>query len=165
MRPFFEKVEKTADALIVPALLVVAVILTLELFFTDLAHDYHSLINYADYMIIGIFATDLSFKLYRASTWKGFLKNHWLEIIAIMPFFMVFRFFEFLRFLSTAELGQEAAHLAEGTRSGRLTEFFRTSEAARSSRFTRFIRPISRSPRLAEAADFFKHPDEHKDQE
>lgn len=161
MHPVLEKVEKTVDALILPALLGVAVILVLELFFTDIAHHYHSWINYADYTIIGIFAVDLSFKLHRASTYEGFLRNHWLEIIAITPFFMVFRTVDFLRILSGAETGQEAAHLVEGTRSGRLTEMFRSSEAARSTRFSRFVRTFSRSPRLAKASDFFKHPDEH----
>lgn len=160
MHPSLEKIEKVIDALIVPALLGVAVILTLELFFTDFAHHHHKLINYADYTIIAIFAVDLSFKFRRASTWEGFLKEHWLEIIAIMPLFLVFRVFTFLRVLSGAELGQEAAHLAEGARSGRLTSIFRAGEASRSARFARFIRPISRSPRLAKAAEFFKHPNE-----
>ena len=161
MHPFLEKIERFVDTLIIPALLGIAVILALELFFTSIAHDYHTWINYADYLIIGIFAVDLSFKFHRASTYEGFLKEHWLEIIAIMPLFLVFRVFTFLRVLSGAELGQEAAHLAEGARSGRLTELSRTSSSARSARFARFIRPISRSPRLAKAAEFFKHPDEH----
>ena len=160
MRPVLEKIEKTVDALVVPALLGVAVILTLELFFVELAHDYHTAINYADYLIIGVFAVDLGFKFNRAKTYEGFLKNHWLEIIAITPFFMVFRMVEFLRILSGAELGQEAAHLAEGARSGRLSAILRPAEASRSTRFARFIKPVSRSPRLAKAAEFFKHPDE-----
>lgn len=160
MYPILEKIEKVTDALIVPALLVVGVILTLELFFAETAHHYHSWIQLADYLIIGVFTVDLSFKAKRASTWEGFLGEHWLEIIAIIPLFLVFRVFTFLRVLSGAELGQEAAHLAEGARSSRLTSIFATGEASRSTRFARFIKPISRSPRLAKAAEFFKHPDE-----
>lgn len=160
MHPYLEDIEWTADKLIVPALFVVAVILAVELFLPELAHEYHSLINYADYAVILVFAVDLSFKLCEASTWEGFLRDYWLEIIAITPFFLVFRTIEFLRVLSGADLSQDAAHLAEGLRSGRLTEMFRTTEAMRSTRFARFIRPISRSPRLARAAEFFRHPDE-----
>jgi hypothetical protein len=160
MHPILEKIEKAADALVVPALLLIAVILTLELLFTQTAHHYHSWIQIADYAIIGIFTFDLSFKAYRASTWEGFLKEHWLEIIAIMPLFLVFRVFTFLRVFSGAELGQEAAHLAEGARSGRLSAIVQPAEASRSTRFAKFVRPISRSPRLAKAAEFFKHPEE-----
>lgn len=144
MNRYLKKIEHLADALIPPALLGVTIILGLELGFPEVAHNYHSWINYVDYAIIGIFSVDLSFKAHRASRWDVFLKEHWLEIVAIMPFFLMFRVFEFLRLIAGIETGQEAAHLASG---------------ARSSRFTRIIRPLSRSPRLARAAEFFDHPE------
>jgi len=160
MHPYLEKTEEITDALIVPALLAVLIIVILELFFTETAHHYDKWINFADTLVILIFIIDLSFKFRRASNWEGFLKEHWLEIIAIMPLFYMFRFVEILRLTSAAEIGQEGAHLAEGARSGRFTEFFRSSEMARSSRFGRFIRFFSRTPRFAKAAEFFKHPNE-----
>lgn len=160
MHPYLKKVESITDVLIIPALLAVLVIVILEFFFTETAHHYDTWINFADTVIILIFIVDLSFKFNRASTWEGFLKEHWLEIIAILPLFYVFRFVEVLRLASTAELGQEGAHLAEGARSSRFSEFFRSSNAARSSRFGRFIRFFSRAPRFGKAAEFFKHPDE-----
>lgn len=155
-----EKTEKVVDKMIVPALLAVLVIVVLELFFTETAHHYDELINMADLAVIGIFAVDLSFKYHDASTKEGFLRSHWLEIMAITPLFLVFRVFETLRVFSSAEIGQEAAHLAEGARSGRFSNFFRSSELARSSRFGRFVRVITRSPRFAKAAEFFRHPNE-----
>ncbi len=160
MHPYLEKIEHVADALVVPALLVVLVIVVLELFFTETAHHYDAWINFADLMVILVFAVDLSFKFHRASTWEGFLKGHWLEIIAITPLFYFFRIVEVLRIPSAAELGQEGAHLAEGARSGRFTAMFRSSEMARSTRFGRFVRFFSRAPRFAKAAEFFKHPKE-----
>lgn len=161
MKSVLKRVERAADMLIAPALVLVFFIITAELFFTEVAHEYHDWINLLDYAVIGVFAVDLSFKSYRASTWEGFLKKHWLEIIAILPFFMVFRVVEFLTVpTQAADLGQDAAHLAEGARSGRFAELFRSTEATRSTRFSRFLRAFSRSPRLAKAADFFKHPDE-----
>lgn len=160
MHPFLEKTEKVVDKMIVPALFAVLVIVVLELFFTETAHHYDEWINMADMAIIGLFAVDLSFKYHDASTKEGFLRSHWLEILAITPLFLVFRVVEVLRILSSAELGQEVAHLAEGARSGRFSGFFRSSEMARSSRFSRFVRVLTRSPRFAKAAEFFRHPDE-----
>lgn len=160
MHPYLEKVERIADALILPALIAVLIIVILELFFTKTAHHYDTWINFVDFVVILIFAVDLSFKFHRASNWEGFLRQHWLEIIAITPLFYVFRIVEVLRIPSAVELGQETAHLAEGAKSGRFTEFFRSSELARSTRFGRFVRFFSRAPRFAKAAEFFKHPEE-----
>lgn len=161
MHPYLKKIEKVTDALIVPALLAIFAIVILELFFTDTAHHYHSIIAVADNIVISIFVIDVLFKFHRASTWEGFLRNHWLEVIAIMPFFIVFRLVEGIFIaVDIIDLGQHTAHLAEGARSSRLTGFFRSSELGRSTRFGRFLRAFSRSPRFAKAAEFFKHPDE-----
>lgn len=161
MHLVLEKIENLADTLVLPALLVVLVIVVLELFFTKTAHHYDIWINVADTAVILVFLVDLSFKFYRASTWENFLREHWLEIIAVLPLFYVFRFLEVVRLVSTVEVGQETAHLAEGARSGRFTEIFRSSEMARSTRFGRFVRFFSRAPRFAKASEFFKHPREH----
>jgi len=161
MHPYLKKVEKITDALIVPALIAIFVIVILELFFGEIAHHYHSLIALTDTVAITIFIIDVSFKFHRASTWEGFLQNHWLEVIAIMPFFLVFRLVEGIFIaVDVVDLGQHTAHLAEGARSSRFVEFFKTSELGRSTRFGRFLRAFSRSPRFAKAAEFFKHPDE-----
>lgn len=162
MHPYLEKVEKITDALIVPALLAILVIVVLELFFPETAHHYHSWVAIADNIVISIFIIDLSFKLWRATNWEGFLRNHWLEVIAIMPFFIVFRIVEGIFIAADLlDIGQHTAHLAEGARSGRFAQFFRSPELARSTRFGRFVRAVSRVPRFAKAAEFYKHPSEH----
>lgn len=161
MHPVLKKIERITDTLIVPALLAIFIIVILELFFTDTAHHYHSLISTADTVVISIFVIDVLFKFRRASTWEGFLRNHWLEVIAVMPFFVVFRLVEGIFIaVDIVDLGQHTAHLAEGARSSRFAGFFKTSELGRSTRFGQFMRAISRSPRFAKAAEFFKHPEE-----
>nr|EGQ40896.1 MAG: hypothetical protein J07AB56_01420 [Candidatus Nanosalinarum sp. J07AB56] len=59
------------------------------------------------------------------------------------------------------EKGQHVAHLLEGARSGRLAALAPTSQLTRSERLARFVRAISRSPRLAKASDFYESPDGH----
>ena len=159
MRPVLEKIELWADRLIVPALFGVLFIVVAELFFPEFAHDIHSEIVLLDTVVISIFVVDVLFKLHRASTWKGFLKSHWLEVLAILPFFLVFRIVEGVFIAAElVDVSQHTAHLAEGARSGRIAEFFRTPELTRSSRFARLIRFISRTPRFAKAAEFFESP-------
>jgi hypothetical protein len=161
MHPYLKKIERITDALIVPALLAIFVIVILELFFSELAHDIHGIIALTDNIAITIFVVDVLFKFRRASTWEDFLKNHWLEVIAVMPFFIVFRLVEGIFIaIDIVDIGQHTAHLAEGARSGRFAEFFKTSELGRSTRFGRFLRAFSRTPRFAKAAEFFRHPDE-----
>lgn len=157
-----EKIEAAVDRLVPVALFGILIIVVLELVFTEVAHHYDIWINLADTVVIMIFVVDLSFKFHRAGEWEGFLRNHWLEIIAISPLFYVFRMAELIRISSTAEAGQEAAHLAEGARSGRFAQFLRSASIANSTRFGRLVRFTSRAPRFAKAAEFFKSPEEDK---
>ena len=156
----FEKIEHWADRLIFPALIVVFFIVVVEIFFTDFARGIHAEIVLLDNIVIMVFVVDVLFKVHRASTWEGFFRNHWLEVLAILPFFLVFRIVEGIFIAADlVDIGQHTAHLAEGARSGRLAEFFRTPELTRSSRFARLIRVISRTPRFAKAAEFFESPE------
>ena len=148
-----------ADRLVGPALLVILVVILLEIFLPDLAHRYHTAILVADYSAIGVFAVDLGFKFQRASEWENFLRKYWLEIIAIMPGFIIFRVLDTLFVITrSAELSQDAIHLA--TRSERLAALAGGGELSRAARFERSMVGLARTPRLARAVDFFKPSDE-----
>lgn len=152
-----EKIHNWTDRLVGPALLVILVVVLLEVFMPDLAHRYHTAILVADYAAITVFLVDLSFKFKRASTWKGFLKQYWLEIIAVMPGFILFRILDTLFVITrSAELGQDAIHLA--TRSERLAALFSGGELSRAARLERLTRGLSRTPRFAKAAKFYDEP-------
>lgn len=156
-KDFLEKIEAWTDTLIGPALVVIFVVVILEVFFPDVAHHYHSYILLADRTSIGVFVVDLSFKFKRASDWEGFIKDYWLEIIAVFPVFLVVRIFEILAFLRAGELGQEIVHLV--TRSERLAALARGSELSRSARVGSVLKGLARTPRLAKAAKFYESPD------
>jgi hypothetical protein len=150
--------ERWADKLIGPALIVILTVIVLEIFFPKFAHDYHTAILVADYAAIGVFVVDLSFKFKRAASWEGFIKEYWLEILAISPVFVVVRVFESLAFLTAGDLAQDTIHLI--TRSERFAALAGGSELTRSARMSSLVRGIARTPRFAKAAEFFKHPDE-----
>lgn len=159
MRYWLEYLEETVDKLVVPSLIAVAAIVIVELFFKEIAYSLHTPIVILDNIVISIFVIDVGFKLYRATNWEGFLREHWLEIIAIVPFFLAFRLLEGIFIaINTVEKGQHIAHLAEGARSSRFAVYFSGPEVARSSKLGNLFRAIARSPRLAKAAQFFESP-------
>lgn len=159
MRHWLEYLEETVDKLIIPSLVAVAGIVFIELFFKEIAYSFHTQIAIIDNLVISIFVVDVGFKLHRATNWEGFLREHWLEIVAVVPFFLAFRLLEGLFIaLNTIEKGQHVAHLAEGARSSRFAVYFSGPEVARSTKLGRLFRGIARSPRLAKAAEFFESP-------
>ena len=155
----WDKIHDWTDKLVGPALVVILVVILLEIFLPDLAHNYHTAILVADYTAISIFVVDLGFKFKRASEWGGFVKKYWLEIIAIMPGFIIFRVLDtFFVITRSAELSQDAIHLA--TRSERLAAIAGSGELSRATRVERLTKGLTRSPRLAKAFSFYDEPSE-----
>jgi hypothetical protein len=154
-----DKIRKWTDRLVGPALLVILVVILLEVFLPDLAHEHHKWILVADYAAISIFVVDLGFKFQRASKWQSFLKEYWLEIIAIMPGFVIFRMLDSIFVITrSAELGQDAIHLA--TRSERLAALAGGGQLTRAARFERVMLGFARTPRLVKAVEFYKPHEE-----
>ncbi|MBW2971767.1 ion transporter [Candidatus Woesearchaeota archaeon] len=195
MKRWMHKIEVIVDKAIPPCLLVLLVIIILDLGFPEMVEHYHlhQYIVVADYIIIGIFVLDLIFKWQRTRHIPLFLKKYWLDILAVFPFFLVFRLFEvaagafsFVVSESTQtfqavlheglEVEKEGARLLreaerftkEGGRVAREAE--KLSKLSRSSRFMRFLRPIMRIPRFFKAVPktmkFYEKPHgEHHEHE
>lgn len=158
MSGFWKKVEWFFDKMIVPALFLILAIVVADLFFTEFKYEYERYFLYADLLVIGTFLGDLSFKFRRAASWKGFLKREWMEIIAIMPFFWIFRLVESI--VRIGELVQEILHLiARGGRFMRLAAVFNIS-VSRHERFADFLERIVDIERFEEAVYFYRHPHE-----
>ena len=94
MKKWMHKIEVIVDKLIPYMLVILLIIIVLDLGFHEIAEHYHSYILIADYLVIGIFVLDLTFKYIRIRKIPLFLKTCWLDIIAVFPFFLVFRAFE-----------------------------------------------------------------------
>ena len=156
MKEGAKSLERIIDKLIPPALLVLLVILILEFFFSHDVEPYHIYIEILDFLIISIFVIDLIFKYNKTKNIPLFFKKYWLEIIAVIPFFLVFRALEGLARIfglveETAREGQKVLHTGleiskEFSRAG-----FEAEEVVRlnrGERFARFLRPLARIPRL-----------------
>jgi len=159
MKSWAHKVEAVVDKLIPLALAALLVIIAAEIFWPAAAEERHVLIQWVDWGVLAIFTLDVFFKFKRARSVPHFLRTSWVDIIAIFPFFLVFRFFEGLLGLiglsETAARSQQILHagievekeaelaLKEGSRFAR-----ELSEATRAERLSKFLEPITRSTRL-----------------
>ncbi len=182
MKRWMHKIEVIVDKIIPPCLILLLIIITLELGFHDLVEQ-HNLVHWielVDYFVISVFILDLVFKWQRTKNVPTFFKKYWLDILAVFPFFLLFRLFEafagaFSFVVSeSAQTIQTVVHeglevekegakvvreaekfLKEGSRVAREAE--KVSKLHRSSRFMRFLRPILRLPRLFKAAPKMIH--------
>lgn len=173
MHIYLHKLEKFVDKIIPYTLIILLFIIIGELFFRHYIEPYQLYIKITDYTIVFIFLIDLSFKYKRSTSIPNFLRTSWLDIIAVFPFFLVFRLVEeMVSVAKTGEMFQLIFHetvevekvapefIKEESRI--IKEFSGDSKLireARASRIaTRVIRPLSRIPRFAKALKFYEKP-------
>ncbi|MBI2507884.1 hypothetical protein HYV89_02925 [Candidatus Woesearchaeota archaeon] len=166
MHSSLKKLEHITDRVIPYLLILLAAILIVEFFFKEIALAYHNLITTGDLIIVLFFSMDLAFKFNRVRKVKLFLKKYWLDIIAVFPFFLLFRLVEevFFLFRLSPELseGQKFFHIgletekfAKEERALReLAELQKETRLTRTRLFARFFR----LPRLIKIFPFYEKP-------
>lgn len=169
MQKSLKKLEELIDWLIPYCLILLLGIIIIEIFFYDTATLYHTQVQYADYFIVLVFVIDLIYKWFHVRKIPKFIKNYWLDILAVFPFFLIFRLFEELgAVFQIGQTGQQILH--EGLEIEKEVSKFEKEaarlskelKATRATRFARFLRPIARLPRFAKAFSFFEHPKQRK---
>lgn len=85
-------------------LVLLGVLIILE--FTHYVDDYHDFLMWLDYFIIAFFIADLCFKWYHVHNYLKFIKLYWIDLLAIFPFYTVFRVY---RFAAEAAIATEEA--------------------------------------------------------
>ncbi|MBN2454120.1 hypothetical protein JXB11_01095 [Candidatus Woesearchaeota archaeon] len=175
MHILLHRLEKRVDEIIPLLLILLLGAIIVEIFFHELAEAYGEYIDLLDGIIIIIFSADLCFKYHRVRNIPKFIKKHWLEIIAVFPFFLIFRFMEFFRAPELLQTGQEILHEGvelerEAARASRLAKegaavekeaaaiVNEAGKASRAGRMLRYFRALSRTPRFISAAIFYEKP-------
>jgi hypothetical protein len=180
MKRWMHKIEMIVDKAIAPCLVLLLAVIVLELGMHDFVveHGLQAYIDIADVIVITVFVLDLFFKYLRTRHIPLFLKKYWMDILAVFPFFLMFRFYEVTigLFSQTVTEGAETTQMLlheglevekEGARIVRETERVlkeaeRVGKVERSARFARFLRPLFRSPRFFKAASrttkFYEKP-------
>lgn len=161
MHILLHKVEKLVDASIGPLLAVLFIVIIGELFFSSRFEPYHKYADYFDILLISVFAVDLAFKFNRVRKIPLFLRKYWIEIIATIPFFLVFRFTEFFGLNELVERSQTIAHEVPEVEKLEREAGSIVKDAGRGSRAARAMRvfrALSRFPRFLRVLHFFEMP-------
>ena len=161
MKKWAHKIEVMVDHLIPYALVILLVLIILEVFYYDVVEPYHLYIEIGDFTIIFIFIVDLGFKYVRAKSIPKFFRESWLDIIAVLPAFIMLRLLEVFATISRIEILTSTTHgaLETGAKWTRVVQ--EVEEAGKASRFAvaeRFLKTIARIPRFAKALVFFEKP-------
>ncbi len=128
---FYERTEQTIDNIVPYALIVLFIVILVEFLYPAYLASYSIYLSIIDWGIIILFIVDLTFKFNRIRNIPLFMRRHYLDIIATIPFFIVFRFFE------------GAAGIM------RLASRGAIEVPVHGSSFLRFMRPLARFPRFA----------------
>lgn len=111
---FWEKVEHYNARLIPFAIIILLFIVIVELFFKEFAEHYHQPLFVLDNVVIAIFVVDLIFLAIHARSVKFFFKNYWLDLLAVVPFALLFTLFNriYFTFVAVREIstGQGLLH-------------------------------------------------------
>jgi hypothetical protein len=155
------KLEKFVDQIIPPILVLLLVILVGELFFSGQIEPYSDYVDAFDALIIIVFVADLAFKYNRVRHLPKFLRMYWLQIIAVFPFFLIFRAMETFRFSEAIQVGSDAIQegqmvVHEGMEIEK--EAVTVAKISRTTRFLRYFRIFARFPRFLKSFKFYEKP-------
>ncbi len=161
MKSWLHKIEVLVDKIIPFVLVILLGIIVIEFGFHDLAEKYRLVIEILDWFIVSVFIVDLIFKYLRIRNIPKFLRASWIDILAIFPFFLVFRllggFIGAFEAGETLTRGQKIVHVGveiekEFGVAIKEGEKF-AKEISRTEKFGIFLRPISRLLRIFKAID------------
>lgn len=149
-------IERFVDKSIPWVLIALAIVIILDNPLWSLVdlHEYEIPVLIFDTIVVLFLVADLVFKWFHIKNVKKFFRYYWLEIIAVFPFYLVFRVYIFAAEIARAgEEAQRIFHEAILTREAALIKearFVAEAEATlREARpFTRLLRSISRFFRL-----------------
>ncbi len=114
MNKWLKELEVIIDKIIPYLVLILLAIIIIDLFYTHTAEKYKFQIGLIDGFIILAFIIDLGFKYNRVRNIPNFVKKYWLEILAVFPFYLIFRLLEttvgFLELSGFIKQGQNIFH-------------------------------------------------------
>ena len=163
MHILMHKIEVLIDRLLAPLLAAFLIVVVGELFFTHQFAFYKHYADWFDLLVVTILAVDLWFKYQRIRKLPDFVRKYWLQIIATIPFFVVFRVMEALRVVEVLQKGEAIAENAFASskiekEAALIVKEVTNREVTRTAHMINTFRALSRFPRLLKAAPFFEKP-------
>jgi hypothetical protein len=165
MNKFLERVEHVVDKAVPYSLIVLIAVVVIDLFYKEIAEHYHQELVLIDAAIVTLFVVDLVFKYNRVRNIPKFLKMYWLDVLAVLPVVLIFRFVEEAVLVSEQAVNaiknlfhigvvveEEAPKIARTAEE--LIKAAEIERAAKISETERVVTTISREERLVREAEF-----------
>ena len=173
MKKWLKDLEVIVDKLIPYLIFLLLIIIIIDLFYHEVAEKYKFEIGLVDGFIILVFLFDLIYKYNRVRNLPTFIKKYWLEILAVLPFYLIFRAVELtIGFLEISGLIKQSQNILHTGLEFEKEIALISKEAkeieeigARTKAFSRTFKSISRTPRFIAAASFYEKPKLLNDQE
>ncbi len=151
---WLEEIERVVDKSVPYILALLALLIILE--FTHVAEAYHDIFIRIDYFIVAFFIIDLCFKWYHTRNVLKFIRLYWIDIIAVFPFYAIFRLYFAVTELFAA--GESVQKILHETVLLRETKLLREAEyGAKFAKEARFIRIFARGLRILRARWYVAH--------
>jgi hypothetical protein len=96
MHIWLHRLEFLIDQLVPPMFIALLILIIGQLFFLRQFQAYMDYATIIDWIVVSVLVIDLIFKYIRKQSKREFLRRYWLEILAVLPFFLIFRVAEFL---------------------------------------------------------------------
>ncbi|TET47794.1 ion transporter [candidate division TA06 bacterium] len=95
--------------------------------------------GYVNIALLGVFVADLGVIYKTSENWRRFIKQHWLDILMVIPYlrvFRIFRIFRLARFLRIAKVAKtrRAFKVVKAVKAGRSLKTTKLAKAATKSR-------------------------------
>ncbi len=155
-------IEAFVSRLVPFTLVLLLLIIIGELFYSDAIEPYSGWVDILDAIVVAVFIADLYFKYQRVRNVGQFVREYWLDLIAVFPFYYLFRSVEeALLFTTSLREVQGIMHetLGIGGYVGRfLSEVEKFARFGRSEELLRLLRPAARAPSFTKSIhlDFWK---------
>ncbi|MBI2564592.1 hypothetical protein HYV79_01220 [Candidatus Woesearchaeota archaeon] len=142
------KIHYLVDKALPIVVIILGIIIILENPFWILVHleDYQPWIGMLDSIIVGVLILDLYFKWLHVKTIKKFVKYYWLDLIAVFPFYLIFRAGVFITEL--IRVGEEIKEAQQITHEAILLREIKAAE--KETRIVRETRIIPRTIRTVQ---------------
>ena len=150
MKKWVKNLEIGVDKLIPYMFVLILGIIIIEFSFSNFSESYHKYILVGDYLVILVFTVDLALKYNKIRNFKRFIKECWLDILAVFPFLLLFKAVAVVVGLFSHGFGEGlrmTQHLLHG---GLELEkgSFKLVKLIKSTRFMNIAKPLFRLPRF-----------------
>ncbi len=116
------KVEEVWNAIIFIAVSLTFVLFILETFY--FGDRIYAVLDYLNYIIIAIFLIDVVILFDRCKKKSGFLRDHWADVLAVIPVSGVFQLAKLLRLVKIAKIAGRTSKISKMSKISHSAKFF-----------------------------------------